>query len=102
MFFLELLDQLEQEANGLFMSLNSKPHVAAIVLNHLNVDELVTEALNDTKEGALHEDFLCNLIQAELLLEDLVRQSFLVFIAVQLLVEMEDRFNYNSWDLNCC
>ena len=82
MLLFELLDELEQEADRLVMSLDSESHVAAIVLNHLNVDELVTEALNDAKEGALHENFLRNLIQSELLLEDFVRRLLLVFIAV--------------------
>ena len=82
MLLFELLDELEQEADRLVMSLDSESHVAAIVLNHLNIDELVTEALNDAKEGALHENFLRNLIQSELFLEDFVSRLLLVFITV--------------------
>jgi hypothetical protein len=37
---LELLDELEEEADGLVVALDTQSHVTAVVLDHLNVHEL--------------------------------------------------------------
>ena len=67
MLLLQLLNQLEQEANGLVVALDSKTHVATVVLDHLNIDELLTEALNHTEESTFDKDILSDLIERKLL-----------------------------------
>ena len=49
MLFLELLNQPEKEADGFVMTFNPQFHVASIVLDNLNVDEFITQALNDAE-----------------------------------------------------
>ena len=46
MLFLELLYELEEEADGVIVTLQSESHVATIVLDHLNVDELSAQAFD--------------------------------------------------------
>lgn len=70
MLLFELLDQLEEESDGLVVALYTQAHVAAVVLNDLYVDELMTEALNDTKESSLDENVLRDVVEREALLED--------------------------------
>lgn len=49
------------------MALDSKTHVATVVLDHLNIDELLTEALNHTEESTFDKDILSDLIERKLL-----------------------------------
>lgn len=67
MLLLQLLDEFEQESNGPVVALDSEAHVATVVLNHLNVDELLAETLNHAEEGTFDEDFLRDLIEREVL-----------------------------------
>jgi len=90
MLLLELLYQLEQEANGLVMAFHSQSHVAAVLLNHLDVHELLTQAFNDSEECALDKNFRCNFIQCELLSKDFLGCLFFIFGPFYLRVEVKD------------
>ena len=46
MLLLELLYELEEEADGVIMPLQSEPHVAAVVLDHLDVNKLSAQAFD--------------------------------------------------------
>ena len=60
------------------MALDSQSHVATVLFNDLDVDEFLTQALNDSKESTLDKDVLSNVIQSESSAKDLL--SCLLFI----------------------
>ena len=64
--FLELLDQLEEETDGLVVPFDSQTHVIAIVLDHFDIDEFVAECLDDAEESTFDEDVRSKLLEAEL------------------------------------
>ena len=59
--FLQLLDQLEEETDWLIVAFDAKTHVVSIVLDDLDIDEILTQALNDTEQGTFDEDIRCEL-----------------------------------------
>ena len=63
---LQLLDQLEEETDGLVVPFDSQTHVIAIVLDHFDIDEVVAECLDDAEESTFDEDVRSKLLEAEL------------------------------------
>lgn len=98
---LELLDKLEEEANGLVVAFNAQAHVASVVLDHLNNAELVAHALDHAEQGAFGEDFVRNVVGTEGALQDrfscLLRG--LVLLVLASLAQLQDRLDDQSRNL---
>jgi len=99
---LELLDELEEEADRPVMALDTQSHVTAVVLDHLHVHELAGQRLDNAEQGTLHENVLSDFVKGEWLLEDLLSGSFFVTIILLLGVKMEDRLDDDARDLGLC
>lgn len=45
------------------MALDTQPHVVAVVLDHLHMNELVAERLDYSKEGTLYKDVMSDVVE---------------------------------------
>ena len=78
MLFLELLYELEEEADRVIMTLQSESHVATIVFDHLDVDKRSAQTFNHTEKCTLDEDLLRYLIHRKLSLQELCSSRLLI------------------------
>ena len=60
------------------MALQSESHIAAIVLDYLDVDKLTAQTFDHTEKGTLDEDFLRDFIHRKLSLQELCGGRLLI------------------------
>ena len=87
----------------MIMPLYSKSHVIAILLDHLNVNEYLTQTFDHAEERAFDEDLLGYFIHPKLPLQFVVQRFVFVFFArLAKLIQVQNGFDDETWNLGLC